>query len=1019
MDFKDRIASLPDATRIAVLSAWRGRARGAAVFSGVFLASLVITTVLAYGSGLMSAFLEEGTKGEEYDYRVEFHSVSNLRITDPIAMESLCDQIMEIDDALGCTIAAGRQATYGAGFFGDRQFHAQPLQLTTINGTDSNWENVDIMFPESEENGPPTNGFRPIRLIGDGGYDGELHARHSSRTISGEWPSSGAEAVTNRSVVIPAALAAAGSVQVGDTFTILNFTYAANTTNPCEGDNPIGVYEYLFNDRENDDHEYCRVTITLENLTVAAIYDDRTFSSPLISNQPVYMPWDLISLDDKSEIIAGDHAYLAVAMDRSALPTSSIAEAESQLRGWQSEIGGEYEVAGETVKLRAVDMVASVISFFTIILYFVQGFDYIIMIPIIVLSLAVLIYGLHLSLEQRRREVAINRVMGASSAGLSKMVLAEMGVFSVTAWLAGYLLAIAAIPFVLSATGFMEFRFDDMRPPPVLSTKAMIGTMVVTVGIALLFGRSRTKAFLETEISEGVANVAAKKEPRYWLHWIVFGLGLISLTDSVMEEWKMFADYNSGGGIIINAFADGLLAVFGPFLLWIGGALVLSRLGSRGPELMQHLLGQTPLLKDVKRGLSGSGSAEGVGRLALIIVLTLSIVTMAAVQGYTGTAVDEKTADQAVGADLKVVFASPVFESQAISIVTTAWDSGDSSHSATVSAATVLQYYATLTDDEFVGAPVWIVTDEALDMLHWTAQALPGDDLNAAKADLRRIGTFTHGDEARWSLDVSTGNSYSFALENFFSGETTNMTLEDVGNHNWVPGMDLSGAENAILIGEETARAWAGPLVPADNQILSTIWFFDLGQNAYDDDGEHLRDLSVQLSTDSSVASVQDWSSAHRDVEKNGGLIYGTPGLLSLQFVVSALAAVASSFVFLSLVLSQRRKELSILQAIGASPSQVMRLVLFEILSITIVSMALGGLLGIGISYSFNGLFNLFGLIFQVFGGSTSLINRDLVWPFAELLQVGGILLLAVLVALVITTRKAIGADLATVLKGE
>jgi ABC-type antimicrobial peptide transport system permease subunit len=203
--------------------------------------------------------------------------------------------------------------------------------------------------------------------------------------------------------------------------------------------------------------------------------------------------------------------------------------------------------------------------------------------------------------------------------------------------------------------------------------------------------------------------------------------------------------------------------------------------------------------------------------------------------------------------------------------------------------------------------------------------------------------------------------------------------------------------------------------------MLSTIWFFDLGQNAYDDDGEHLRDLSVQLSTDSSVASVQDWSSAHRDVEKNGGLIYGTPGLLSLQFVVSALAAVASSFVFLSLVLSQRRKELSILQAIGASPSQVMRLVLFEILSITIVSMALGGLLGMGISYSFNGLFNLFGQIFQVFGGSSenNLINRDLVWPFAELLQVGGILLLAVLVALVVTTRKAIGADLATVLKGE
>ena len=66
---------------------------------------------------------------------------------------------------------------------------------------------------------------------------------------------------------------------------------------------------------------------------------------------------------------------------------------------------------------------------------------------------------------------------------------------------------------------------------------------------------------------------------------------------------------------------------------------------------------------------------------------------------------------------------------------------------------------------------------------------------------------------------------------------------------------------------------------------------------------------------------------------------FGTPGLLSLQFVVASIAAVASSFVFLSLVLNQRKKELAVLQAIGASPTQILRLVLFEILSIIIVSM--------------------------------------------------------------------------------
>ena len=76
--------------------------------------------------------------------------------------------------------------------------------------------------------------------------------------------------------------------------------------------------------------------------------------------------------------------------------------------------------------------------------------------------------------------------------------------------------------------------------------------------------------------------------------------------------------------------------------------------GGSTEKIMQLLFGRTPLLKDVKRGLKGSGSAESVNRLAVIMLLTLSIVTLAAVQGYTGTLVDEKTADATVGSDLQI-----------------------------------------------------------------------------------------------------------------------------------------------------------------------------------------------------------------------------------------------------------------------------------------------------------------------------------------------------------------------------
>ena len=43
------------------------------------------------------------------------------------------------------------------------------------------------------------------------------------------------------------------------------------------------------------------------------------------------------------------------------------------------------------------------------------------MIPIIILSVAILVYGLILSLEQRRREIAIHRTIGGSASQLQSM----------------------------------------------------------------------------------------------------------------------------------------------------------------------------------------------------------------------------------------------------------------------------------------------------------------------------------------------------------------------------------------------------------------------------------------------------------------------------------------------------------------------------------------------------------------------------------------------------------------------
>ena len=290
-------------------------------------------------------------------------------------------------------------------------------------------------------------------------------------------------------------------------------------------------------------------------------------------------------------------------------------------------------------------------------------------------------------------------------------------------------------------------------------------------------------------------------------------------------------------------------------------------------------------------------------------------------------------------------------------------------------------------------------------------------------------GGFTAGEAARDVLDdIESGSSqtiqytdYDFQLgadfELVVTTTVTESTVTYQGRHSWVPGLSSSEAEQAIVIGESAYRELVGNATA--DAYTSTRWFFEVCDQSDEDCADALRTISVEIANGNGVTAASDWSTAHRDNERNGGLIFGTPGLLSLQFVVASLASVASAFVFLSLVLTQRKRELAILQAIGASPNQVMRLVLFEILSILTVSMALGVVLGLAIAESFNGFFGIFGFIFQLFLGQSAPIDRELVWPWLDLVIVNASVLIAVLLALFYTTRRALQADLAVVLKGE
>ena len=1183
---KHKVMELPTRLRLAGQGAWRGKERGLAVVAGVFLASLVITTVLAYGVGLSQLFFEESLKSEPLDAKIEYARTPVENATgwsnNTSTMVEVCDELREeFSQFNDCTLVLGRQGIHSAGLFNIDFVVAQPLEMRIVTD-DANpyWGNVTFDYPEAAEAGPPISDKRAIRFYGPEAFDGELAERYSENIIAGagEWPSP-ENMTANRGVILPSTIASEAQANVGDVLDALTFAYVVDESTIVEGtvteENCAGEIT-----PENNEMIYCRMWMTVENLTVMGIYEPWDFGNPTLPFNPIFSTWEVMTEEQRSVLMDNDHMYLGATIDRGALPTTSTADAAEWLEALGTEVqDGSY--TDEGVELYYTDIISGTILFLNIFLGLIQIFDYIIMIPIVFLSISVLIYGLVLSLEQRRREISIHRVIGADGQSLQGMVLLELFVMSSVAWFAGYLLAMLAVPIVLSAVGFMEFRMGDFDVNPTLSIGSTIFTAVTTLGLALLFGRSRSRQFIELEIEEGVRKTSQAAEPKRWLHWLAFLFGMLAVTDTWLES------NGSEDGIVSNFFFEGLINIFGPFALWIGGALLLGRIGARGPQIMQVIFGRTPLLKDVKRGLKGSGSAESVNRLAVIMLLTLSIVTLAAVQGYTGTLVDEKTVDATVGSDLKITVEQPLNETALLELV------GEFTTESVTPVATTVAEIGLADNNGGDTLPTYVLLDNNGDILRWSEQALPGSNVDNALAAYA-AGGFSAGEDAAYSLDLAgsgrggeegrlddtllkpgddksktltlvwekiefnfttggsnesdpmalfdaytllmdsdwsnldlagqdlsgrnigrvdlsrgnfTGSNFaqsnlsesilvntdlSYAnfrganlqntvLVNIMGGSLegtdftdanlegafgffdlsqailTNATCPDgtaaeetscasgaslvppplaaplflsdttvritstpytadmyyMGNHEYIPGVNSATALGSLIIGESSWRTLVGD--DEVNNYTSTTWIVDVNGI----DNEELEALGSKISADARVSSVEDWASTHKDVERNGGLIFGTPGLLSLQFVVASIAAVASSFVFLSLVLSQRQKELAVLQAIGASPNQIIRLVLFEILSIVMVSMALGIVLGVGLALSFNGFFDVFGFIFQIFGGSTTTIQRTLVYPWSQIILVSLAVFAAVVVALLVTTRRALKSDLASVLKGE
>ena len=297
MGMKQKVRDLPDNLRLAALGAWRGRERGMAVFAGVFLSSLVITTVLAYGVGLSQAFFEGFLEINVFDAKVEFNKEPSYDSLDGWSNNTshlieVCDEFTEMDEFSDCTVVFGKKGLHSGFDWGNENvFNAVPLMMQEVNSTDSDrtWD-AEGMWDYQYTTGPPVADTRAIALLGPGAFDGVIADRISENIIyeRGEWKSA-ADVEAERGVYIPSDIASLANAEVGDNLSSLSFAYTSETAYPGEMDEEDCDGEILIIAETGFMH--CQHVITIENVTILGIYEPWPQSNPTLAANPIYTTW--------------------------------------------------------------------------------------------------------------------------------------------------------------------------------------------------------------------------------------------------------------------------------------------------------------------------------------------------------------------------------------------------------------------------------------------------------------------------------------------------------------------------------------------------------------------------------------------------------------------------------------------------------------------------------------------------------------------------------------------------------
>ena len=988
---RDRFAYLSQAFR----SIQRNKRRSISMIAGLILGISILAGIFLYTTVLMNNVYLSIIDGSPYEIRMDFD--------DPLS-----DSQIEAYRAnfSSHTKIAEAQILYGDG-------------RTISDEAGSMWTSAVLKADIRAEYNNETYSGSSGRIMDLGFYISSIGKSLRETLVTGSEPGIYLGGTPNyHGVLISESLAEQAKLRVGDRLSDLTLTIA--TVDPTDPNDPNFV-NFPFT-------EDVKGNFVVENVIVGGIMtksDEASaglFSEALMATGgEIYIPRELIEDQGNSTSFFNtlneeQMQYCVLKINEREFDLADPTRVNAQINALINEFEKNPDVIG-------TNSVQSKLMPFQLLSIFIFIFDGILTIPVAILSIYLLSFGIDLSLHERKYEVGILKTQGASPSQIKRKILSEALILAGLGLIAGYVVAIFGAWGIGTATGFMRWdwpsaiaQFPDFL---VIDNTALfvVGGLIVIILIIMVNGKANK--FIEMEISETVRRVEDSEKQNFLkrnnLDLLFFVIGGFTLATIFLSKVGISIPLGPLGAI---------LGIVGPILFWIGGAAVVARLAIWIPSKTDPIVKRISFLKDVSLLIKGNifRKSGDIPRLSLIIALTVSFSVLAAVQGTSGQVHQERLITYDIGADM-VVNTGSNFSSMLISSIS-ATDGVEEVMAITTTAGEIrndpISIYSI---DSSIYGNIGIWQGDSI-----TAKYGNKDQMLSDLSDNSETGCLI-GEAVKSQYDLTTGDKIRLGiLTSSWNGTSLNygyieqnLTIYGVFHH--TPG----GIGSSAVILDHTAI----------NTISNMSFILDmLGLTGPEYTGPKVVSASrflVQVSDSIEISDIQDnlldndyvitIKTLQGEIDKSyeiKQMDFGIPGLLTADFIISLLTATLATFIFMSILMEKRKKEFAILRSYGASDGQIYKIVFSETIVLLLTSVIWGLLIGLGLSVLFNPYFetmDIFITPLSVLSGGGAGLKRVLIFDMANLAFTLGVTFFAMILSTFISVRSASRAKISTVVR--